>query len=113
MGTFDTETVVITRRAASTPGSFTTSTVFSGACDFQSGGGSEYINPAGAVDVTDGFISLDPAPDGSLPDVKVGDKATVDGVDYNVVNIAKWNFPLPHLELSLKRGTIESKPHVR
>lgn len=97
----------------------TRTTIYSGTCDFQSGGGSQYRNPSGVVDIADAWLSIDPDVNGNLPSVDVGDRATVTqvvnggslvGVIYNVDNVSVLTFPLPHIELILKRGPGTSKP---
>lgn len=113
-GIFDTESVVIDRRNAGSSPTYTV--IYSGACDFQSNNGSEYVNPAGAVDIADAELLIDPDGSGALPDVKVGDRATVTqngtATVFNVVNTSLYTFPIKHLEISLKRGPIETRPAV-
>lgn len=111
---FDTESVVIDR--ASSGSARTYSTIYAGACDFQSTGGSQYTNPAGAVDIADADLFISPIA-GALPAVKVGDRATVTQsgatTTYNVVNTAVYTFPIQYLELALKRGPIDARPGAR
>jgi hypothetical protein len=115
MSVFNTETVVIDRPSSGASRTFTV--IYTGECDFQSSGGSEYINPAGPVDIADGLLMIDADSSGYLPTVKVGDRATItqNGIAtvYNVVNTAVYTFAYPHLELAVKRGPIETRPSVR
>lgn len=91
--------------------------IYSGACDFQSRGGSQYRNPSGAVDISDAWMSINPSSTNTLPVVKVGDRATVtqyvNGVAqaatvYNIDNVSLWTGVLPHLEFFLKRGPLRN-----
>jgi hypothetical protein len=111
---FDSETVVIDRRGSGSSPTYTV--IYSGTCDFQSLSGSEYTNPAGPIDIADGYLAIDPDASGNLPAVKVGDRATVTQsgttTTYNVVNTSLFTFPIKHLELLLKRGPTESRPRV-
>ena len=111
---FNTESVVIDRR--STGSSPTYTQIYSGAFDFQSENGSEYINPSGVVDIADAKCYIDPDASGNLPAVKVGDRAKVTQsgttTTYNVVNTSLYTFPVKHLEVSLKRGPTESRPRA-
>lgn len=112
---FGGSTVVIDRGApdASNPVLEDRTTIYSGACHFQSGGGSQYRNPSGVVDIADAWLSIDPDASGNLPAVETGDRATVtqtvNGVAqtpvvYNVDNVSTLTAVLPHVELLLKRG---------
>lgn len=106
-----TETVTITRDVANVGGtSSTIDTIYTGAADCQTGNGSTFINPQGVVDQADGLCIVQPLSNGTLPAVKVGDKLTCNGVDYNVIQVSPWTFEPIHLELQLKRGPLGYKP---
>lgn len=105
---FDTESVVITRKGAAVNGAFPTLTIYSGACDFQSGGGTPFYNASGAVDVADADLFID-----AVVAVQPADKAAVTQngttVEYTVANVAIYTFPLQRTELTLKRGPLQYK----
>ncbi len=104
MGEFDTETVTITRSAkGATPGTFTTTTIYSGAADFQLITGSSYEAASGAVEQSDAELTIDPAA-GALPACVVGDLVEYSGNTFTIVQVATWSFPIAHLSAMLKRG---------
>ena len=108
----DTENVTIMRSTPSTnPGTFTLATIYAGACDFQEERGAQFINPSGKVDQADAILLIDPNA-GALPSVSPGDKATVNGVDFNVLLVQAWNTAPIHLELQLKRGPSTYRGHA-
>lgn len=119
MAFFATESVVIDRATPNAnPVLKTRTVIYSGACDFQSGGGSQYRNPSGVVDIADAWLSIDPDASGNLPSVEVGDRATVTqtvnsvpqpAVVYNVDNVSVLTGVLPHVELLLKRGPVKNE----
>lgn len=113
-------TVVVDREAPVPGNAVLTSVteVYSGNCDFQSGGGSQYRNPAGVVDIADAWMSISPDSSSNLPTLQVGDRATVTqyvngvaqaAVVYNVDNVSLWSGVLPHLEVILKRGPVRTE----
>jgi hypothetical protein len=107
---FNTETVVVTRRTpGATPGNFTTTTIYSGAADVQSTGGSSYMSPTGAIDIADLDMDLSPVA-GVLPPILVGDFVAYNSGTYTIVNVSAWSFPLAHVSALLKRGEIRNKP---
>lgn len=119
MAVFDDTNVVIDRAStdATNPVLTDRTVIYSGACDFQSGGGSQYRNPSGVVDIADAWLAIDPATSGVLPAVEVGDRATVtqtvngiaqSAVTYNVDNVTVLTAILPHVELLLKRGPLRN-----
>lgn len=103
---FQTESVVITRKGAIVNGAFPTITVYSGACDFQSEGGTPFYNPSGVVEVSDAALYID-----SSVATLAGDKATVTqnsvATEYTVVNVSAYTFPLVRTEIALKRGPLK------
>lgn len=105
---FDTESVVVTRQSPAGNGALNVTTLYSGACDFQSGTGSTFMNASGTVDVTDAWLTIE-----SILDAKPGDLATVTqnsvSTVYNVVNVSIFTGILPHTELALKRGPLDFK----
>lgn len=106
---FDTETVTITRRTkGATPGTFTTSTIYTGAADFQSTSGATFMGASGAVDQADAELSLDPIA-GVLPACQVGDLVEVNSEQYTIVNWSTWTFPIKHAAGLLKRGVLSAK----
>lgn len=102
----ESDTVAITRRAQSGE-SFATSTIYSGAGNFDSSGGQLFYDPMGAVDKADALLIIDPV-SGVLPAVLIDDIVTIVGVvgEYVVVLVDPKNFPPAHLEVHLKRGPI-------
>lgn len=109
LSNFDSESVVISRKSGTAVnGGFTETTIYAGACDFQSERGAPFYNPSGVVDVSDAALYFD-----ALVSAQVGDKATVtqNGVatDYTVANTSQFTFPLTRTELLLKRGPLEFK----
>jgi hypothetical protein len=116
----DNSSVVIDREAPVPGNAVLTSVtqVYSGNCDFQSGGGSQYRNPSGVVDIADAWMSIRPDSNDTLPVVQVGDVATVTqyvnsvaqtAVVYNVDNVSLRSGILPHLEIILKRGPVRNE----
>lgn len=100
--------VTIIRRTQSGE-TFTNSTIYSGAGNFDATGGQIFYDPLGAVDKADAILVLDPLSSGTLPAVLVDDIVTIAGTAgaYVVVLVDRKNFPPAHLELHLKRGPID------
>lgn len=108
-GMLDSETVVIDRREpGANPVIITRQQIYSGPCDVQSGGGTQYRNPSGVVEIAEALLQIVASAAPALPDVHVGDRATVtqNGVtkEYNIDNVALFVDPLPHIEAVLKSG---------
>jgi len=102
----DIDTVTIVRYATTVPGGVPTSTpttIYSGAGDFQEGGGGIYYNPEGAVEEAEAKLFIDATP---LPTFEVDDRVTYagDGKTYAVVSVNYKPFAFPYIELLLKRG---------
>lgn len=106
LSSFQTESVVITHKGAAVNGAFPQTTVYSGACDFQSESGTPFYNPAGVVEVSDAFLAID-----SVVSAEVGDKATVTqnnvATDYTIANVTLYTFPMNRTEMLLKRGPLK------
>ena len=102
------DAITIQRRTPSgSPPGFTLSPVFTGTADLQEGGGSTYITPAGAAEVSDAVLIIDEvAADGPLPTIENDDVVTnaADGKTFRVVQVSLMTFVFPFLEIQLKRG---------
>jgi hypothetical protein len=102
---FATDYVTITRHApnASDPRLSDIQTIFEGNASLQEGGGSTYVNPAGAVEVADANLFIRTSP---LPTVAIFDLVlrVADGKQFVVASVSSRTALLPHLELMLKRG---------
>lgn len=108
---FDTETVTINRVApGTTPGTFTTTQIYSGPADMQIGSGGSYQSPSGAVEQGDANLTIDPAtPGGALPACMVGDRVEYGGATYTIVQWAAWAFPIKLASAMLKRGVLTNR----
>lgn len=110
MAMFDTETVTVTRQAkGATPGTFTTTTIYSGAVDMQIGTGSAFMGPGGVEQTVDALMTLDPVA-GVLPTLAIGDFVLFSGQTYTIVDLSVWTFPIAHIAASLKVGKLTNKP---
>lgn len=114
MRAFDLDTLVITRDADSgTVGILDETVVFDGPVDFDPSGGSTYTNPAGLVDTADAVALVTPDASGTLPTVRLTDRATIAGDDYNIVSVTERKFTPRHLEIQLKRGPLREQQRVK
>lgn len=110
MAMFDTETVTVTRQSkGATPGTFTTTTIYSGAGDLQVGTGSTFMGPGGVEQQVDGFLTLDPVA-GVLPAIAIGDLVAFGSQTFTIIDLSAWTFPIAHVAATLKLGRLTNKP---
>ena len=110
LGMFDTEAVTITRRSpGATPGTFVTSTIYTGQADLQLISGSSYEAASGAVEQSDAELTIDPTA-GVLPACQVGDLVSFNSLTFTIMQVATWTFPIAHLSAMLRRGVQAMKP---